>query len=29
MAYSVTTKQSSEVLPNPAIAKLKLQPKPK
>jgi len=28
-AYSVTTKQSSEVLPNPAIAKLKLQPKPK
>lgn len=28
-AYSVTTSRSSEVLPNPAIAKLKLQPKPK
>jgi N4-(beta-N-acetylglucosaminyl)-L-asparaginase len=28
-AYSVTTKTSSEALPNPAIAKLKLQPKPK
>ncbi len=28
-AYSVTTKTSSEVLPNPAIAKLKLQPKSK